>query len=170
MYRETPAGFTPFYKSCETFYMLAEAAMLGWNVGITAEEAYETAVYLSMEDNEIDEEDADDYLAGNGAWDGTKERIWWDQWVALFKENMEAWCLYRRTGIPTQEVAYVSTRANDPDFMIFEDGPHLSQPFRVPYPWHEVSYNPVNCEKANEGIVDFAWGKQLWWDTRTGVH
>jgi len=162
MYRETPAGFTPFYKSCETFYMLAEAAMRGWNVKITAEEAYETAVYLSMEDNKIDEEAADEYLAGNGAWDGTIERIWWDQWVALFKENMEAWCLYRRTGIPTPDVNYVSTRSK-------YGSAHTSQPFRVPYPWHDASYNAENCKKANEGVVDFAWGKQLWWDTRKGV-
>jgi len=161
MYRDIPAGFTPFYKSCETFYILAEAAMLGWNVGMTAEEAYEEAVLLSMEDNNVDEEDAEEYLAGKGKWDGTKERIWWDQWVALFKENMEAWCLYRRTGIPTPEVNYFSK---------FSKMDHNSQPFRTPYPQNQLDYNKPNYLEANNGIVDFAWGKQLWWDTRTGVH
>ena len=162
MYRDDPAGFTPFFKSCQTYYILAEAAMLGWNVGMTAQEAYEKAVRLSMEDNEISNEDADEYLEGKGKWDGTMERIWWDQWVALFKENMEAWCLYRRTGIPTPEVNYMSTRS------IYGTA-HTSQPFRTPYPQNQILYNKDNHAEANKDIVDFAWGKQLWWDTRTGV-
>lgn len=162
MYRDDPAGFTPFYKSCETFYILAEAAMLGWNVGMTAQTAYEKAVRLSMEDNKISTDDANAYLAGKGKWDNTKERIWWDQWVALFKENMEGWCLYRRTGIPTPEVNYISTRS------MFGSA-HNSQPFRTPYPERERLYNADNYKKANEGIVDYCWGKQLWWDTRKNV-
>jgi len=162
MYRDNPAGFTPFYKSCETYYMLAEAAMLGWNVGMTAQEAYEKAVRLSMEDNNISAADAETYLANKGKWDNTKERIWWDQWVALFKENMEAWCLYRRTGVPTPDVDYVSHRS------MFGSA-HTSQPFRTQYPERERLYNKDNYTKANEGIVDYCWGKQLWWDTRTNV-
>lgn len=75
--------------------------MLGYNVGISAAEAYEKAVRLSMEDNDISEEETNAYLAGKGKWDNTLARIWWYQWVALFKENHEAWCLYRRTGVPT---------------------------------------------------------------------
>jgi hypothetical protein len=162
IYRDDPAGFTPFYKSCETYYLLAEAAMLGWNVGITAGDAYETAVRLSMEDNGVSEADANAYLSGKGKWNNTKERIWWDQWVALFKENLEAWNLYRRTGIPTNDVNYVS-------HISIYGSAHNSQPFRVQYPEHERLYNEENYNSANQGIVDYAWGKQLWWDTRTNV-
>jgi len=164
IYRDIPAGFTPFFKSCQTYYILAEAAMLGWNVGMTAQEAYEKAVLLSMEDNGISDENAENYLAGKGKWNNTIERIWWDEWVALFKENMEAWCLYRRTGIPTPEVNYVSVFSR---FSI--EGVHNSQPFRTPYPQNQLDYNRPNYDIANAGIVDFAWGKQLWWDTRQGV-
>jgi len=162
MYRDNPSGFTPFYKSCETYYILAEAAMLGWNIGMTAQEAYEKAVRLSMEDNNISTDDANTYLAGKGKWDNTKERIWWDQWVALFKENMEAWCLYRRTGVPTPDVNYVSLNS------IFGSA-HNSQPFRTQYPESERLYNSDNYQIANTGIVDYCWGRQLWWDTRKGV-
>jgi len=162
LYRENPGGYTVFYKPCETYYILAEAAMKGWNVGMTAQEAYEKAVRLSMEDNEIDAEETEAYLEGKGKWDNTIDRIWWDQWVALFKENMEAWCLYRRTGIPTPEVNYVSIRS------IWGDA-HDSQPFRAPYPENQRLYNSDNYEIANSGIVDYVWGKQLWWDTRQGV-
>jgi hypothetical protein len=163
LYRENPTGFTPFYKSCETYYILAEATLLGWNTGVTAEEAYEKAVRLSMEDNGISTADADAYLAGKGKWDNTKERIWWDQWVALFKENHEAWCLYRRTGIPTREVNYVSLNS------IYGTA-HNDQPFRMPYPNNEYLYNEDKLEEALVGIEDYCWGKQLWWDTREGVY
>ncbi|MDR1918124.1 MAG: SusD/RagB family nutrient-binding outer membrane lipoprotein [Tannerellaceae bacterium] len=163
LYRENPTGFTPFYKSCETYYILAEAAMLGWNVGLTAQEAYETAVRLSMEDNEIADSETEAYLAGKGKWDNTLERIWWDQWIALFKENHEAWCLYRRTGIPTREVNYVSVNS-------IYGSAHNDQPFRIPYPNNEYLYNKEKLDEALVGIEDYCWGKQLWWDTRTGVH
>ncbi len=162
IFRDDPAGYTPFYKSCETYYMFAEAAMNGWNVGMTAEEAYEKAVELSMDDMGVSEADATAYLAGEGKWDGTKERIWWDQWVALFKENWEAWHLYRRTGIPTDDVNYISHISQ-------YGSAHTVQPFRVQYPERERLYNEDNYNKANEGIVDFVWGEQLWWDTRTGI-
>ena len=163
LYRETPGGYTYFYKPCETYYIFAEAAMLGMNVGMTAQEAYEKAVILSMEDNKISAEAINAYLAGKGKWDNTIERIWWDQWIALFKENMEAWCLYRRTGIPTSDINYISIRS------IYGDA-HNSQPFRSPYPENQRLYNPDNYKTANTGIVDYVWGKQLWWDTRTGVN
>ena len=161
-YRDRPGGYTPLYKPCETYYILAEAAMKGMNVGMTAQEAYEKAVRLSMQENQISDEETEAYLAGKGKWDNTIERIWWDQWVALFKENMEAWCLYRRTGIPTQEVNYISIRS------VWGDA-HTSQPFRAPYSENQRLYNPDNYASANTGIVDFVWGKQLWWDTRQGV-
>ena len=162
LYRERPNGYTVFYKPCETFFILAEAAMKGWNVGISAKDAYEKAVRLSMEDNEISDAEADAYLDGKGQWDNTLERIWWDEWVALFKENLEAWSLYRRTGIPTPDVDYISIRS------IWGDA-HTSQPFRAPYPSNQSLYNKENYVLANQGIVDYVWGKQLWWDTRTGV-
>ena len=104
----------------------------------------------------------DAYLAGNGKWDNTKARIWWEQWVALFKENHEAWCLYRRTGVPTTN--YVSLRS-------IYGTTHTDQPFRLPYPQNQYLYNKAQLDLAiaSQGIVDYCWGKQLWWDTRTGV-
>jgi hypothetical protein len=163
LYRDDPAGFTPFFKSCETFYIKAEAAMLGYDVNITAESAYEQAVRLSMEDNNISDSETEAYLSGKGKWDNTTERIWWDQWVALFKENHEAWCLYRRTGIPSTN--YVSLRS------IYGTA-HNDQPFRLPYPQNQYLYNAdqVTLAVSNQGIEDYCWGKQLWWDTRTGKY
>ena len=166
MYREDPGGFTPILKSCENYFIKAEAALLGWNVGITAQDAYEQAVRISMEDNGISEADADAYLAGAGKWDGTFERIYMEEWVALFKENCEAWCLYRRTGYPKE---IVSSGEYPGKFCIFGTA-HNDVPFRMPYPNNEYLYNEENINVAVEGIVDNTWGKQMWWNTRTGVY
>ncbi|NQD71508.1 SusD/RagB family nutrient-binding outer membrane lipoprotein [Sphingobacterium shayense] len=159
-YMKDPAGFTPFYKSAETFYIYAEAAMLGYNVGMTAKDAYEKAVRLSMEDNQIASAAVDAYLAGKGKWNNTKERIWWDMWVALFKENFEAWSLYRRTGIPSTNYPSLNS--------VFGDA-HNDQPFRLPYPNNEFLYNTENVNQANSNVKDYAWGEQMWWDQRSDV-
>jgi hypothetical protein len=160
-YMNNAAGFTPFFKSCETYYILAEAAMLGYNVGMTAEEAYEKAVGLSMEDNGIDAESTADYLEGKGKWNNTKERIWWDQWVALFKDNFEAWTLYRRTGIPSTNYPSINSIYGDK---------HNDQPFRLPYPNNEYLYNVENLNSVLSNVEDYVWGQQMWWDTRTDVY
>ncbi|WP_286844352.1 MULTISPECIES: SusD/RagB family nutrient-binding outer membrane lipoprotein [Sphingobacterium] len=158
-YMGDPAGFIPFYKSCETYYSLAEAAMLGYNVGITAKDAYEKAVNLSMKENGVSQTGIDTYLAGAGKWNNTKERIWWDEWVALFKENYEAWSLYRRTGVPT---------TNYPSLNSVYGSAHNDQPWRAPYPNSEYQNNKLNVEAAATKVKDFVWGEQMWWDKRTG--
>lgn len=159
-YMNNAAGFTPFFKSCENYYIMAEAAMLGYNVGVSAQEAYENAVRLSMEDNGINQTATDAYLAGKGKWDNTKERIWWDEWVALFKDNFEAWALYRRTGIPS---------TNYPSLNSIYGDAHNDQPFRLPYPNNEYLFNRENLDVPLNNVTDYVWGQQMWWDTRTGV-
>lgn len=166
MYREDPAGFTPLLKSCENYFIMAEAAMRGWNVGISAQEAYETAVKLSMDDNGVSAADAETYLANAGKWDNTLERIYMEEWVALFKENCEAWSLYRRTGYPQE----IQTSGEYPGKFCIFGTIHNDVPFRMPYPDNEYQYNKENVEAAAAEIVDNTWGKQMWWDTRANVH
>lgn len=162
IYRDDPAGFYPYFKASESYYILAEAAMNGWNVGMTAQAAYEKAVRISMEENQVSEEDTEAYLTGKGKWDNTKERIWWDMWVSLFKNNFEAWALFRRTGVPTTN--YIAIES-------VWKGIHNTPPFRLPYPQNQYLYNTENVNSAvsSQGIVDQVWGGQLWWDKRTGV-
>lgn len=165
IYRDEPAGFTPFLKSCENYFILAEAALRGWNVGISAEEAYEKAVRISMEDNEVAESDADAYLAGKGKFDNTFERIYMEEWVALFKEDKEAWSLYRRTGYPKA----IQESGEYPGKKCTFGTAHNDVPFRFPYPNNEYVYNLDNVTVATVNVVDNTWGEQMWWDTRTGV-
>lgn len=165
MYRNEADGFTPFLKSCENYFILAEAAVRGWNVNISAQDAYEKAVRISMDDNEVSTADADKYLAGKGKWDNTLERIYMEEWVALFKEDKEAWSLYRRTGYPKE----ILTSGEYPGkYCTFGDA-HNDVPFRMPYPNNEYVYNAENIAPVAKTLVDNTWGKQMWWDTRTGV-
>ena len=190
------AGFTPYYKACETYFMRAEAALKGWNVGMSAKDAYEKGVKLSSEDEKgisdnwvpdnrkLSDSAADDYLAGKGAWDGTEDRLFYEEWVALFKEVNEAWALYRRTGYPKyiKTAVYSEESAElykaqgckagarqypgDKAESFWGSGKITDVPYRMPYPNNQFTYNKANVEAASEGIVEFCWGKRLWWDTR----
>ncbi|MCL3854684.1 SusD/RagB family nutrient-binding outer membrane lipoprotein [Parabacteroides sp. GYB001] len=172
-YREDPAGFSPFYRACENYFIMAEAALKGWKVPMTAADAYEKAVRLSMEDNDIDTAAADAYLAGKGKWDGSYECLYFEWWVALFKQNIEAWSLYRRTGYPTYIHTAVAADGVTPQYPGARSaykGIHNDVPFRFPYPQNQYLYNEANVTTAATGIQDYVWGKQMWWDTRTGVN
>jgi hypothetical protein len=126
---------------------------------MTAEEAYEAAVTASCEENGVDAADIATYLAGDAAFDGTLEQIYWQEWIALFKQGMEAWSLYRRTGVPTTH--YVAPASMYPG--------HNAPPFRYPYPNNELTLNGGNSNSFAAEVEDYFWGKQMWWDTRTGV-
>lgn len=172
LYREDPVGFTPFYRACESYFMMAEAALSGWNVPMSAAEAYEEGVRLSMEDNGIKGVEVDTYLAGKGKWDGTKDRLYSEQWVALFKECIEAWAFYRRTGYPTYiqtAVAADGVTGQYPGAKSVWGKDHNDVPFRMPYPDNQYQYNKEYVTAAAANVADHCWGEQMWWDKRTGV-
>jgi len=141
-------------------YSPSEAAKKGYNVGMTAEEAYNEGVIGSMVENGVEQADIDAYMAGAGKFDGTLEKIYWQEWIALFKQGMEAWSLFRRTGVPTTH--YVAPGSVYPG--------HNTPPFRYPYPQNELTLNGGNSSSFAAEVNDDFWGKQMWWDTRTGVN
>ncbi len=159
-FRYDPKGFAPYMRYAETMFHVAEAALKGYNVGMTAEEAYTKAVTASLEENGIAQVDIDAYLAGAAAFDGTLEQIYWQEWIALFKQGMEAWSLYRRTGVPTTHYVAPGSAYTG----------HNSPPFRYPYPQNELTLNGANCTPFANEVNDDFWGKQMWWDTRSGVN
>jgi len=161
-YGQDLGGFSPYMRVAEVYFHIAEAAMLGYNTGMTAEEAYTKGVTFSMEENEVSTSDTEAYLAAAGKFNNTKKQIWYEEWVAMFKQGMEGWSLYRRTGIP--ENHYIAPgRANK-----YQN--HNVPPFRSPYPDTERNLNGQNNKPFNAEVVDDFWGKQMWWDTRTGVY
>ena len=88
MYSSPYTGFTPYFRASETYFELAEAAFLGWSVGITAEEAYNKAVTLSLEENSIGSADIETYLAGAAKYDGTVGKIYDQWWISLYKNEI----------------------------------------------------------------------------------
>ncbi len=171
-------GFSPYFRAAETWFLIAEAALKGWNTGsYSAQTAYENGVKCSMTDNGVSDADAATYLAGSGAYAGTLAQIYLEEWVALYKQGQEAWCLYRRTGYPTQmfdEVTY-SDGKTAPQYPgehsawgYGASARHNDLPFRFPYPNNEVLYNNDNLSVAMEGVTDYTYGKRLCWALDNG--
>lgn len=159
-FRLDPAGFTPYMRYAEVMFHVSEAALKGFNTGgITAEEAYNKAVTASLQENEVGANEIEAYLSGKGKYNGTLEQLYLQEWIALFKQGLEAWSLYRRTGIPTTH--YIAPASVYPG--------HNSPPFRYPYPQNEFTLNGENIQPFANEVVDEFWGKRMWWDTRSGV-
>jgi len=89
------------------------------------------------------------------------QKIAYQKWISLFQQGMEPWAEVRRTDIPVIGPApgRAASLVN-----------HNRSPFRFPYSFNEQnSVNVDNARAAAVGIVDLYWGKQMWWDKRTGV-
>ena len=177
MYYGNASGFSPYFRAAETWFLIEEAKIKGWNVPYDAKEAYETAVKCSMEDNGVTAEEAALYLEGKGAYDGSLKQLYTEEWVALYKQSQEAWCLQRRTGYPTElfdEVTYATgvTCAQYPGernvWGYGASATHNDLPWRFPYPQSEFNYNYDNVTAASEGIVNYCWGKRLCWAKDNG--
>jgi hypothetical protein len=118
---------TPTYwmRASEVYFLRAEGALMGWNMGDTAENLYIKGVETSFAENDINagqvapyltsgKEPADYYASwlGNAnaptqattKWQGTTEekleKIITQKWIALYPNGQEAWTEWRRTGYP----------------------------------------------------------------------
>ena len=163
-YGQDLGGFSPWMRVAESYFHIAEAYMLGYDTGSYGDAAsnYEKAVRFSMAENEVSDTEATDYLANGGRFDNTLKKIWYEEWVAMFKQAMEGWSLYRRTGIPENNYIAPGRAAQYAN--------HNVPPLRSPYPATELNLNSANNAPYNAEVVDNLWGKPMWWDTRDGVY
>ena len=116
------------FPAAETYFLLSEAALRGWNVNGTAESFYVKGVqtsfdqwgvsiggYLSSSKKPADFLDVLDSEYDIAAVETTTpnwsdaatdeerlEKIIVQKWIAIFPECMNAWAEYRRTGYPKQ--------------------------------------------------------------------
>ncbi len=146
-------------RYAEVLFIYAEAALNGWDVGMTAEEAYEAAIQASFDEYGIE---IGDYLSEplvdfNGA--GSQREMIGDQkWCALYPDGNQGWAEFRRTGYPT----YVAT--TEPVESLYPGNGVIA---RKPYPYAEAIDNPDNLDaalSAQPGIVDEKFGVGVWWD------
>jgi hypothetical protein len=178
-----------FMTPAEVYFLRAEGALRGWNMGGTAQSLYEAGITTSfaqhgvsgaatyiadnvkMAKDFVDVKDA----ANNGvavnkvtiAWDGTAvnevklQKIITQKWIANFPEGQEAWSEYRRTGYPKLLRVISNTSGGK---ITTEFGPR-----RVNFVQSEKDGNPggVATGLAKLGGPDNG-GTRLWWDTTAG--
>lgn len=172
--------------AAESYFLRAEGALRGWNMGGTAQEFYEQGVRVSFEENSAGSADA--YLADatstpgafvdnvgsdnytftsqvTPAWDenadfeGKLERIITQKWIAMYPDGPEGWSEYRRTGYP-ELIPVVKNASNgsiDTELQVR----------RLPYTRDEKLNN---AEGVASGIAALGeldnGGTKLWWDQK----
>lgn len=170
--------------AAEMYFCRAEGALVGWNMGGTAEELYTKGVNTSFE--QWGASGASAYLAStatpaaytdasggygigqpapsnitpqwsNADTDEVKlQRIITQKWIALFPQGHEAWCDIRRTGYPV--VYNIQTSTN---------GYALKVPNRIPFDTEEKVNNP---EGYASGVAALGgadnYGTKMWWQKK----
>ncbi len=113
--------------SSEVYFLRAEGALQGWNMGGSVQELYEEGIRMSLTESRVgaDMATVDAYIAGTtlpadpqdiwstkplsdipvafatgGSAERQLEQIITQKWLALYPDGMEAWAEYRRTGYP----------------------------------------------------------------------
>ena len=173
-------------NAAEVAFLRAEGALIGWNMGGSAQEFYEQGIKLSFE--EWGAEGASAYIANDNlmpaafvdnvgrakapapstntiAWNGQYtleeclEKIATQKWLALFPNGAEAWAEQRRLHYPV-----LITPANNFSNGIVNTNQGIR---RVPYPVSEQSDNPEGYASGVSALggVDNA-GVRLWWDQK----
>lgn len=145
-----------FMTYAEVEFLLAEAALKGWNTSGTAADHYNAGVKASMQqwgifDSSfgVDDADVDSYLTAN-PFDGSEKMIGEQHWAANFLQWYEAYSNWRRTGYP--ELTPTNYPGNLTGGQIFR---------RIQYYTNEVANNP-NLQDGGIKPDDFM--TRIWWD------
>lgn len=172
----------------EVAFLQAEGALLGWNMGGTAEEFYNSGIALSFQENVVSGAEAyatsektpisfEDKNTGTvknnygqpstvtpkweeDASDEVKlEKIITQKWIAMFPNGQEAWSEFRRTGYP-KVIPVVNNLSNGAiDTEV--------QVRRMTFPRSEYANNAAAVAAAASllGGSDNG-GTKLWWDKK----
>lgn len=170
-------------SAAESYFLKAECAVRGWNMGNSAQNLYEQGIKVSMQEHGVE---IGNYLEGTTApasysdnigsnsqsnpssitvkWnegdsnDQKYERILVQKWLANFPNGWETWTDRRRTGYPRffRPVTTMGSSAGLSDIMR-----------RLPYPESEYLTNSENVAAAVQMIGGSdSYGTKLWWVTQ----
>ncbi|MEZ4987117.1 MAG: SusD/RagB family nutrient-binding outer membrane lipoprotein [Saprospiraceae bacterium] len=174
---ETPQNIL---HASEVYFIRAEGALKGWNMGGSAQELYNAGIdasmrqwgitdnaaiqaYQNLESTPVAPQDFLNSPALNNApvkWaaDEATQRlqIATQKWLALFPDGIEAWADMRRSGLP---VLYPVANSDNGDL------PNGERPRRIPFIDYEKNTNSDAVEAAASllGGPDKAT-TPLWWD------
>jgi len=164
----------------EAYFLKAEGALNGWNMGSGAQQLYESGIRMSMNQWGITDATAiDNYIASNATpiatqdgqnspavndypihWSATTsmqyKQVAQQKWLALFPDGMEGWAEVRRTDLPA---LYPVVHSENPDL---PQGTFIK---RMPFLDAEKQTNTDAVTKAVQMLngPDNAATK-LWWD------
>lgn len=162
----------------EVWFLRAEGALIGWNMGTTPKEAYINGITTSMEYWGIEPATIAAYIASantpiathdapqpvsdvpvawvDGDTDMELQQILTQKWLALFPDGWEAWADLRRANLPK---LYERIASDNPDV------PKDAMMSRVTYVDSEYS---TNAEGVAQGIQLLGGpdkgSTKLWWD------
>jgi len=166
-------------NAAEAWFLRAEGALYGWDMGASAPECYEQGITTSLTQWGANQAAIDTYLTSNAlpsapgdsenspavagtpiAWASDepmqREQIGVQKWLALFPDGMEAWAEFRRTGFPKMYPVVQSDNANLPSGTFIK---------RLPFPIVEENNNADELAKGRTllGGPDNV-ATPLWWD------
>ncbi len=124
-------------SAAEVNFILAEAALKGWNAG-TAKARYEAAVQASLTTWGVGAKYAEYIAQPDVAYKGTLQQIMEQKWIASWTAATEAWFDFRRTGFPALKAGPAAKRA--------------VLPVRFYYMQDELNINKANATAALEKL------------------
>lgn len=180
----------PWMKVAEAYFLRAEGALRGWNMGGTAKSLYEEGIKVSFDEYGIPADKYAAYIENNTGVGADYEdpynpdnnikgvdkcTVKWDEgvsneeklhkiinqkWLAMYPEGQEAWSELRRTGYP--KVFYPAQNLSAGDWAI-PNGEFIK---RLPFPKSDRDNNESEVIKAATllGGPDSP-ATRLWWDT-----
>lgn len=129
----------------EVCFILAESAKKGWSVG-AQKSWYEKGVKASLDTWGVGG-DYSDYVATTGvAYTGSLEQIMTQKWIASWTNATEAWCDWRRTGLPALKFG--------------PKGKRDAMPLRFRYDANEKNRNAANYATAISRLVETSFTAQ----------
>ena len=173
----------------EAYLIVAEAAARGWNVGSTAEAAYNNAVRQAMaqwalwptvapHSGTITTAQVDAYLAANpyplaGTLAQQIQTISTQKWISLLGDDYEVWSNWRRTKYPVFNYAnWTNTAGQKVSYPGNVTAGKMFRRFSLPIT--EKNVNGVNYLEAikrqnfTEDTQDLLQGR-MWWDVGPGT-
>lgn len=189
--KEQITNALPWMKVAEVYFLRAEGALRGWQMGGSAQALYEEGIKVSFDEFAIPTSDynayinnntgvaadyVDPYNAENNIQALDKATVKWDnsldnedklhkiinqKWLAMYPEGQEAWSEFRRTGYPKLFPVANNFSANTESGIA--EGQFVK---RLRFTRNERNSHEAEVIKARQllGGPDNE-GTRLWWDT-----
>jgi hypothetical protein len=169
-------------RAAESYFLRAEGALEGWNMGGTAKDLYESGIAMSLEENGVPNNsytmstntpapvgdinntpalsDIPVKFDEGGSNERKLEQIITQKWLALYPDSWEAWVDVRRTGYPKLYARLNSDNPNVPVDMVMRRLTYVA-------PEYENNSEAVNAAVASPEMAGGDKGStKLWWDKK----